>query len=80
MTAGREAFLERVREAVRAGNRAGEAIPLGPRGPVGYQGGGADLAATFGEALAAAGGRMHRAADRDAARRYSHAIHVFFAS
>jgi L-lactate dehydrogenase complex protein LldG len=44
---GREAFLSRVKKAVGDGNRPGDAAPLPDRGGVGYQGGGADLLATF---------------------------------
>jgi L-lactate utilization protein LutC len=69
VTSARDAFLQRVREAVAAGNRAGDAAPLPERGTVGYQGGGPDPAARFCTELAAAGGHAHRAADaEDAAR------------
>ena len=36
MTSSRQAFLERVRSAVEAGNRAGHARALEPRGATGY--------------------------------------------
>src|SRR5437867_1696077 len=37
---GREAFLERVRQATAAGTRAGTSAPLPERGNLGYQGAG----------------------------------------
>jgi len=43
----RETFLARVRQAVKDGNRTGAAAPPPERGTVGYQGGGANLLATF---------------------------------
>jgi L-lactate utilization protein LutC len=67
MTAEREAFLGRVRQAVVAGNRAGVGGQPPPRGGIGYQGGGTDPAARFAAELAAAGGRCHRVADDAAA-------------
>ncbi len=69
MTSARDAFLQRVREAVAAGNRAGAAAPPPERGTVGYQGAGPDPAARFCTELAAAGGHAHRAADADDAAR-----------
>jgi L-lactate utilization protein LutC len=69
MSGEREAFLERVRRAVRAGNRAGGAPPLPERGTIGYQGGGADPVGRFCAELTATGGFPHVVADRDAARR-----------
>jgi L-lactate utilization protein LutC len=60
MTSSRQAFLERVRSAVEAGNRAGHARALEPRGATGYQGAGADLAARFCEQFVLAGGQAHR--------------------
>src|SRR5947209_101665 len=62
----REAFLQRVKQAVADGNRAGAAPPLPERSGVGYQGGGPDPAARFCQELAAAGGKGYVAADRDA--------------
>ena len=47
MSASREAFLERVRSAVRAGNEAGSMAAIGPRGQTGYSGGGADPVVRF---------------------------------
>jgi L-lactate utilization protein LutC len=64
----REAFLQRVRQAVVEGNRAGTAAPLPRRGQVGYQGGGDDLTARFCIELAAAGGTAHVVASLDEAR------------
>lgn len=59
MPTSRETFLQRVREAVQAGNRAGAAPPPEPRGDVGYQGAGTDLAAHFRDAFLAAGGQPY---------------------
>jgi L-lactate utilization protein LutC len=59
MSAGRDAFLQRVRHAVRAGNRAGQAPPLPARGSLGYQGAGPDPVARFRDEFTAAGGQVH---------------------
>lgn len=59
MTSARDAFLNRVRQAVAQGNRAGGAAPLPDRGQVGYQGAGSDVVQRFCESLAAAGGVPH---------------------
>lgn len=59
----REAFLQRVREAVRQGNHTHGAPELPERGSLAYQGGGADPLARFRDMLAAAGGVLHVAAD-----------------
>lgn len=67
MRSSRDAFLQRVRRAVEAGNRAGHTTPLQPRGAVGYQGAGTDPAARFCTEFAAAGGQAHRVADAKAA-------------
>lgn len=56
----REAFLQRVRQALAAGHRPGHAPSLQPRGRVGYQGTGPDPVARFAETFAAAGGFLHR--------------------
>jgi L-lactate dehydrogenase complex protein LldG len=64
----REAFLQRVRQAVVEGNRAGAAPPLPRRGQIGYQGGGDDLLARFCAELAAAGGTAHVVDSGDAVR------------
>lgn len=55
MTIGREAFLDRVRQAVKEGNKAGLSPALPDRGGIAYQGGGEDPAATFKAACEAAG-------------------------
>ena len=65
MTTSRDEFLQRVRQAVRAG--PGGTADLGPRGTVGYQGAGPDPVACFREALTAVGGHPHVVADRAAA-------------
>jgi L-lactate dehydrogenase complex protein LldG len=67
MTTPREQMLQRIREAVAAGNRAGGAPALPERGTVGYQGAGSDPVACFRQALAAAGGQLHVVADGAAA-------------
>lgn len=55
----RERFLDRVRQAVAEGNRAGGAPPLPERGNVGYQGAGPDPVARLREQFTAAGGVFH---------------------
>jgi L-lactate utilization protein LutC len=67
MNSSRHAFLERVRQAVEAGNRAGHAPVLKSRGAAGYQGAGSDLVARFCEQFVLAGGQAHRVADAPAA-------------
>jgi L-lactate dehydrogenase complex protein LldG len=67
MTAAREAFFQRVRDALNAGNGPGRAGKLQGRGSVAYQGGGPDPVARFCESLAAAGGQPHVVHDRQAA-------------
>jgi L-lactate utilization protein LutC len=67
MTSARDAFLQRVRHAVAAGNRAGQAPALPARGALGYQGAGPDPAARFVQELTAAGGVAHLVPDRTAA-------------
>jgi L-lactate utilization protein LutC len=61
----REAFLQRVKQAVVEGNRAGAVTPLPERSGVGYQGGGADPIARFCQELAAAGGKGYVATDSE---------------
>jgi L-lactate dehydrogenase complex protein LldG len=63
----RDAFLERVRQSVQAGNRAGMAPELPERGSVGYQGAGPDPVARFCEEFTRAGGAAHVAANAEAA-------------
>ncbi len=67
MTTGREAFLQRVREAVAAGNRAGASPEIPSRGSLGYQGAGPDPVARFLQELGVAGGRGQTVPDRVAA-------------
>jgi L-lactate dehydrogenase complex protein LldG len=67
MTNSRETFLQRVRQAVAEGNRAGGAPPLPERGTIGYQGAGSDPVARFRDELTAAGGMPHIVADDAAA-------------
>jgi L-lactate utilization protein LutC len=67
MTTSREAFLQRVRQAVAQGNRAGASADIPARGGVGYQGGGLDPVARFCSELTAAGGTAHVAPDQAAA-------------
>jgi L-lactate utilization protein LutC len=67
MTTPREAFLQRVRQAVAEGNRAGAAAELRPRGSTGYQGAGPDPVERFRAELTAAGGHPHLVPDRAAA-------------
>ena len=67
MTTSRDTFLQRVRQAVAAGNRAGATPPLPARGTVGYQGAGGDPVQRFCTELSAAGGKAHVVADADAA-------------
>lgn len=65
--ATRESFLQRVREAVQAGNRPGSRARIEPRGHVGYQGAGSDPVACFRDALVAAGGYPQLVPDGEAA-------------
>src|SRR5262245_46397602 len=67
MNPAREAFFQRVRQAVAAGNRPGAAAALPERGTTGYQGGGPDPVARFCAELAAAGGQAYVVADANAA-------------
>jgi L-lactate utilization protein LutC len=67
MASARDAFLQRVRQAVAEGNRAGAAPQLPERGAVGYQGAGPDPVARLREELNVAGGVLHVVADEAAA-------------
>jgi L-lactate dehydrogenase complex protein LldG len=67
MTSNRDSFLQRIRDAVKAGNRPGAAPALEPRGATGYQGAGTDPLATFCEAFRNAGGQPYIVADTGAA-------------
>jgi L-lactate utilization protein LutC len=64
MNTTRDEFLQRVRQAVAEGNRAGGSPALPERGSVGYQGAGADPVARFRDEFAAAGGQTHLVRDR----------------
>jgi L-lactate utilization protein LutC len=70
----REAFLQRVRQAVAEGNRAGAVPPMPERGKIGYQGAGPQPVERFCTELAAAGGKGYVAADRDAAMQMMQSI------
>jgi L-lactate utilization protein LutC len=63
----RDSFLQRVRETVAAGNRAGDAIERPERNNVGYQGAGTDSVHRFCTELTAAGGAAHLVFDRASA-------------
>jgi L-lactate utilization protein LutC len=67
VSSSREAFLQRVRQAVAEGNRAGGAPALPARGAVGYQGAGSDPLARLNGEITAAGGRCHLVPDGAAA-------------
>jgi L-lactate utilization protein LutC len=64
MSTTRDEFLQRVRQAVSEGNRAGGSPALPERGSVGYQGAGADPVIRFRDEFAAAGGQTHVVGDR----------------
>lgn len=64
----REVFLQRVREAVKAGNRPGVVAALEERGTLGYQGAGPDEVTRFRDEFTAAGGQPHLVPDAAAAR------------
>lgn len=61
MAISRNEFLERIRGAVAAGNRAGAAADIPARGATGYQGAGVDPVACFVRELESAGGKGHLA-------------------
>jgi L-lactate utilization protein LutC len=63
----RDAFLQRIRDAVKAGNRPGAAPELPARGNTGYQGCGGDRVAAFCEAFCGAGGQPYLVNDAAAA-------------
>jgi L-lactate dehydrogenase complex protein LldG len=67
MSRGRDAFLQRVRQAVAEGNRAGAAPGLPGRGSVGYQGADSNPVQRFCEQLTAAGAKAHVVPDGAAA-------------
>jgi L-lactate dehydrogenase complex protein LldG len=70
----RQTFLERVRQAVAEGNRAGAAAAPPARGDLGYQGCGQDPSGRFAHELIAAGGVLHAASDAAAAQRIVHGL------
>jgi L-lactate utilization protein LutC len=71
----REAFLQRVRQAVAEGNHGGAAPRSYPeRGSVGYQGAGTDPVERFCTELAAAGGKGYVVPDRETAWRTMQSI------
>jgi L-lactate dehydrogenase complex protein LldG len=67
MTTTRQDFLNRVRQAVAAGNSAGRRPEHPSRGGIGYQGGGADLVQHFCEQFTVAGGIPIVVPDHDTA-------------
>jgi L-lactate utilization protein LutC len=64
VTGARERFLGRVRQALAADDRPGQAKGSPPRGAIGYQGAGPDPVGRFCEELTTAGGHAHRVRDR----------------
>lgn len=66
MTASRDELLNRIRQAVSAGNRAGAGGAIPERGAIGYQGAATDRTAHFMRELEGAGGKAHRAESPDA--------------
>ncbi len=69
MTTSRQEFLERVRQAVAAGNRAGDPHEVPARGNTGYQGASRDLVQCFAREFEAAGGKTHLIDNREALAR-----------
>jgi L-lactate utilization protein LutC len=67
VTTDRDAFLQRIRQAVIDGNRAGTIPPLPERGTVGYQGAGPDPIARLRDEIVAAGGRAYVVPDAGSA-------------
>jgi L-lactate dehydrogenase complex protein LldG len=63
VNARRETLLQAVRQAVAAGNQAGDAIPHPARGSVGYQGAGPDPVQRFCDEFTGAGGSAHIVSD-----------------
>src|SRR5262249_20320131 len=61
----RQAFFDRVRQAVAHGNRPGAGLPVPQRGSVGYQGAGADPVERFCQEFKNAGGRPYIARSED---------------
>ena len=67
MTAARQLFLDRVRKALAADTRPGQARDIPPRGQVGYQGAGPDLIQRFCDELTVAGAKAYRVPDAPSA-------------
>jgi L-lactate utilization protein LutC len=65
MSNSRDAMLQRVRQAVAEGNRAGAAPGLPARGSAGYQGAGPDKVKRFCDELTAAGAKPYVAASAE---------------
>jgi L-lactate utilization protein LutC len=63
----RNSFLQRIRQAVIDGNRAGAILPLPERGTVGYQGAGNGPVAHLRDEIIAAGGRAYLVPDSGSA-------------
>ena len=63
MSSSRDSFLQRVRETVQAGNRAGAAVAMEARGSVGYQGAGPDAVSRLRDEFSAAGGQPYLVRD-----------------
>ena len=61
----RDSFLSRVRQAVKDGNRTGDAAPIPERGVIGYQGGGPNLLETFSRNCQAMGMKLTLVSSRD---------------
>ena len=68
MSGNREAFLQRVREAVVAGNRPGDVAAAPSRNGAGCEDPTQDALQLFRDRLAAAGGQLYEVADTAAAR------------
>ncbi len=69
MNSGRDTFFHHVRQAVRAGNRPGEAAVIPTRDRIGYQGGTSDLVTCFREEFTKSGGFFHLIPDPGSAAR-----------
>lgn len=68
MSSSRETFLQRVRQAVKAGNLPGQSSPLPSREGLGYQGAGSDPVGRFITELQNAGGKAYRVPNARAAQ------------
>ena len=63
MNSSRQQMLQRIRQAVLEGNRAGGSPTIPERGQIGYQGADGDPVARFRQEFASAGGHLHVVAD-----------------